>query len=102
MNWQTILGAYLVVLSGMSFVLAGFDKSIAGGNARRIRERTFYLLALAGGSPGLLLGMHIFRHKTQKASFQFVVGLILLLQVVLVYAIVRLLDDRTPTLFPEI
>ena len=82
---QTSILYYFAVLSVFSFVLTGYDKAIAGGNHRRIRERTFYILAMFGGSPGLLLGMHLFRHKTQKASFQFVLGIILLAQAVIVY-----------------
>ena len=82
---QTYILMYFGTLSAFSFVLAGYDKAIAGGNHRRISERAFYILAILGGSPGLLLGMNVFRHKTRKASFQFVLGIILLIQAIAVF-----------------
>jgi uncharacterized membrane protein YsdA (DUF1294 family) len=36
----------------------------------RVRESTLQLLALAGGWPGALVGMHYFQHKTRKTGFQ--------------------------------
>lgn len=38
------------------------------------------LLAALGGSIGALLGMHLFRHKTQHKKFRYGVPLILLAQ----------------------
>jgi uncharacterized membrane protein YsdA (DUF1294 family) len=44
-------------------------------------------MALLGGSPGVLLGIHVFRHKTRKASFQFVLLLIVVAQFALLRAL---------------
>jgi uncharacterized membrane protein YsdA (DUF1294 family) len=44
--------------------------------ARRISERTLFLLALFLGGIGIYAGMFLFRHKTQK--WYFVIGMPLL------------------------
>jgi uncharacterized membrane protein YsdA (DUF1294 family) len=85
--------ALVLVMSVAGFAAMGVDKSIAKGNEkreakgkkprRRIRERTLFLLALLGGSPGVLLGMYVFRHKTKHRSFVLGIPAILILQVAL-------------------
>lgn len=74
------LAAWIGVASLVAFGLAGYDKSAARAGRSRIRERTLLLWALAGGSPGLLLGMLLFRHKTRKAAFLVPFALIAALQ----------------------
>lgn len=71
-----------------SIMSMGLDKSLARSSSLRIPEVVLYLQALVGGAPGILLGIHIFKHKTRKASFQFVLLLIVTAQV----ALFRLLD----------
>jgi uncharacterized membrane protein YsdA (DUF1294 family) len=61
------------------------DKSQARKGGQRVRERTLLLLALLGGSPGLVLGMLMVRHKTKKASFLGRLVLILLVQAALAW-----------------
>jgi uncharacterized membrane protein YsdA (DUF1294 family) len=81
----TTLGAilsYIIAVNLTSFILCGYDKGIAGSSSTRVPEAVFFGSALIGGSAGLLFGMNLFRHKTQKASFQFVLALILALQIV--------------------
>lgn len=68
-----------------AFVLCVADKARARRGAGRVRERTLLGLALVGGSPGLVVGMLVARHKTRKAAFLGPLGLILLLQGALVY-----------------
>jgi uncharacterized membrane protein YsdA (DUF1294 family) len=60
------------VTSLASFLAYGVDKRRAGIGGPRVPERTLHLLDLLGGWPGGWLGQRRFRHKTQKASFQFV------------------------------
>jgi len=50
---------------------------------RRTPEATLLLLAVLGGSPGALLAMHLFRHKTLHKKFTLGIPLILVAQVVL-------------------
>lgn len=59
-------------MSIITFVLYGFDKAQARRGGRRIREATLHLLALSGGFPGGWAGRSVFRHKTQKDFFLFV------------------------------
>lgn len=61
-----------VVVSCITFLAYFFDKVKAGQEQWRIREDTLQLLSLLGGWPGGLLAQRTFRHKTRKASFQFV------------------------------
>ncbi len=84
LSGYTILLAYGAIINVYAFLLFGFDKSRSTQNgARRIRERTLWLSMLFGGSLGALLGMHLFRHKTKKLSFQSVAALILMVQILI-------------------
>jgi len=76
------LGCYLMALNIAVWALVGYDKSVSGTQATRMPEKAAYVLALLGGSVGLLAGMRMFRHKTCKAGFQYVVALIVVLQAV--------------------
>lgn len=69
-------------LSGIFIMLA--DKRRARKNKWRIQERTLFLIALAGGSPGCLAGMYLFRHKTRHWYFVLGMPFILVLQIALV------------------
>ena len=83
-----ILVIYLVVINIITFFYYGYDKMRSQLRERRISEKTLWILALIGGSAGALLGMHFFRHKTKKLSFQAVIAIILTLQIWLVYYLV--------------
>lgn len=76
---------YLFLINVVTFFLCAIDKRAARAGNWRISEKTLFMFALIGGSPGLLAGMKSFRHKTRKASFQLVVGLILVVQIFLLY-----------------
>lgn len=80
-----LLIAYLVLINILAFFYYGFDKTRSQiDNARRVSEKTLWLLALIGGSVGALAGMRFFRHKTKKASFQAGIAVIVALQVLLI------------------
>ncbi len=65
---------YLIAMSAAAFALMGLDKwNSKRKGAGRVPERTFFLLAALGGSPGAICGMLFFRHKTRH--WYFVVGL---------------------------
>lgn len=76
---------YIVIINVITFFAYGLDKLKSQVKAQRISERMLWLLTLMGGSIGALAGMHFFRHKTKKVSFQLVVTLILLVQIALLY-----------------
>jgi uncharacterized membrane protein YsdA (DUF1294 family) len=88
-----LLGAYantslavsgLLAINVAAFVCMGLDKSLARSHAMRIPETILYLLALLGGSMGILVGIQIFKHKTRKAAFQFVLLMVVAIQLALV------------------
>jgi uncharacterized membrane protein YsdA (DUF1294 family) len=77
MKW---LALWCGALSAIAFLAHGLDKRSAARGTCRVRERTLHLLAAAGGWPGALLGMRVFRHKTRKLSFRLVTAAIVLLE----------------------
>ena len=82
------LGIWLILINLVTFFVFGFDKLKAKykeshENARRVPERTLFLLAAIGGSLGALLGMRVWRHKTLHRSFRFGIPAILLLQLLI-------------------
>lgn len=73
------MDVYLLGMNLLSFLLYGWDKHLAMRKKRRIPERSLLFLALLGGGPGALLAMLLFRHKTQKPLFRFMIPLLSLL-----------------------
>lgn len=76
---------WLVPVNLIAFLIFGLDKWKAKRKAHnaavsRIPEKTLFLLAILGGSPGALLGMRIFHHKTLHKTFRFGIPAILVLQ----------------------
>ena len=77
---KIIVGA-VICINAAAFLAYGADKKRAQKNRWRVPEETLFLLAAFGGAAGALLGMHIFRHKTQKALFKIGVPCMLILQI---------------------
>lgn len=73
---------YLFLVNAAGFALMLIDKQKAKKNKWRIPERTLMTVAAIGGSPGSLLGMYAFRHKTQHPKFTIGIPVILALQIV--------------------
>ncbi|HET7307540.1 MAG TPA: cold shock and DUF1294 domain-containing protein [Gammaproteobacteria bacterium] len=67
----TVVGFYALV-SAVTFILYGSDKSAAQRGAWRIPEAHLHLAAVTGGWPGALIAQRVFRHKTKKQPFQLV------------------------------
>ncbi len=74
---------YLIVINILTFLVFGIDKRKARKGRWRIPEATLIGLSAAGGSIGALLGMHLFRHKTQKRKFTLGIPAILIAQAAL-------------------
>lgn len=81
----------LLAWNALVLIVYGADKYAAGKGRRRVPERTLILMAVLLGAPGALVGMYLFRHKTQKPKFSIGVPLILVAQAVLTYLAVRAL-----------
>jgi uncharacterized membrane protein YsdA (DUF1294 family) len=75
----------LLAINCTAFAMHGFDKSAAQNNKLRVPERIFWFLVLFGGAVGTLLGMKFFRHKTRKASYQFMVLVMILIHLAIVH-----------------
>ena len=63
----------LAALNLAGLAVCFVDKRRAKRKAWRVRERTFFLLALLGGGCGVWGGMYLFRHKTRH--WYFVIGI---------------------------
>jgi uncharacterized membrane protein YsdA (DUF1294 family) len=64
-----ILLAWLVVVNVATAAAYAYDKLAAPRGGRRVRERTLWLLCLAGGVGGAWLVFFGMRHKTRHRSF---------------------------------
>ena len=73
-----------VNLAGMLAVF--LDKWRAQREKWRIRERTLFLFALLGGTPGVYAAMRLCRHKTLHKRFMWGLPAIFALQIALVCA----------------
>ena len=71
MSSWIIISVYFIA-GTITFILYALDKSSAKSNRWRIQEKTLHLCGLIGGWPGALLAQRLFRHKTQKTSFQII------------------------------
>lgn len=80
-TWTQLGIAYVAFINLITLGLFWFDKWMARGRGWRVPEVILWLSAALGGSPGALLAMSWFRHKTKKLSFQLVFVVILLVQI---------------------
>ena len=71
---------YLLAVNLLGFMLMGWDKRQAKRDGWRVKEKILFLLALAGGSLGVLYGMHRCVHKTKHLSFKLGIPVIILIQ----------------------
>ena len=85
MNLHSLMMYYLLAVNMVAFAAFGIDKYKAKRGLWRISEATLLLLAVVGGSLGALMGMRIWRHKTQHAKFRYGLPLIILAQIALIY-----------------
>ena len=76
-DWRLLVGVPLV-LSVFTVFAYRSDKRRAEAGEWRIPESTLHISAFLGGWPGAFLAQRLFRHKTAKASFQFVFWIIVL------------------------
>lgn len=76
MSFLEIAAVSYAILSLATLAAYAADKRAARRpGARRVRERTLHLWALAGGFPGAFLGQSLLRHKTRHLSFAVVTTL---------------------------
>ncbi|MCP1102245.1 uncharacterized membrane protein YsdA (DUF1294 family) [Aequitasia blattaphilus] len=71
---------YLLIINLITFIAFAVDKNNARKQRWRIRVTTLLGLSFIGGSLGGLLGMYLFRHKTQKKAFTIGIPFMLIMQ----------------------
>jgi uncharacterized membrane protein YsdA (DUF1294 family) len=72
MDWRLYYLIWLAIASGFTFILYGLDKFQSKRDGWRVPEVVLHGLALLGGFPGGWAGRSVFRHKTKKGFFVFV------------------------------
>ncbi|AEH60080.1 protein of unknown function DUF1294 [Methanosalsum zhilinae DSM 4017] len=87
MELLLIVLTYLVFINAAGLYLMGLDKKKAVMKERRISEKTFFSLAIAGAGPGIYAGMRTFRHKTLHKRFSLGIPMIMGLQVLVILEI---------------
>lgn len=64
-----LIFSVLFWVSIIAFGLYGFDKHLAVYQRSRVPEAVLFVVGALGGAFGALMGMLLFRHKTQKVLF---------------------------------
>jgi uncharacterized membrane protein YsdA (DUF1294 family) len=82
-----LLLAWLVAINLATAATYAYDKLAAPRGARRIRERTLWILCLAGGVGGAWLVFLAMRHKTQHRSFWIVQSIATVLWVTILVSV---------------
>jgi len=80
---------FLLVANLITFCVFGFDKWQAKKHQWRISENTLLGISLLGGIIGAASGMIIFNHKVSKKSFLMKFILVVLIDLVLFYRLIR-------------
>ncbi|MEF9477963.1 DUF1294 domain-containing protein [Chryseobacterium sp. RRHN12] len=80
---------FLFIINLITFGAFGFDKWQAKKHQWRISENTLLGISLLGGILGAASGMIIFSHKVSKKSFLVKFILVVLVDLVLFYRLMR-------------
>ncbi|AZA55159.1 DUF1294 domain-containing protein [Chryseobacterium sp. G0201] len=75
----------LLIVNLITLSVFALDKWKAVKHQRRISENTLLFITFLCGTIGSLLGMLIFRHKVSKKSFLLKFGLVVVIQIILIY-----------------
>ena len=86
-----IFFAYIAVVSLCSIVACIYDKKISKRNNVKLRipEKSLFIWSAVGGSLVMFITMKLIRHKTKHLSFMIGIPVIFILQVALMYALIR-------------
>ena len=83
------LSLYLLIINLLSIIVCRVDKSAAIKSRRRIPEKTLFLLSLLGGATFMYITMLTIRHKTKHLKFMLTLPLIIILQMSLLFFIIK-------------
>ena len=79
----------IVIINIVTFIIYGIDKYKAKKGKWRIPENSLIGLAIIGGSIGAYLGMRVWHHKTMHLKFKYGIPLIIIIQLIAAYMIVK-------------
>lgn len=82
---------HLICINIITFIAYGTDKRAAIRGDWRVPEANLHTLEFLGGWIGAFLAQKIFHHKTRKKSYQIMFWLMLILQSLAIYIILRYL-----------
>lgn len=88
---KAFLAIYLLAANVLAFAMFGIDKAAARAGRRRIPEKRLFAVSLLGGAPGAWAGMKKWRHKTLHNSFRFGVPLLIVIDAIWVYAVLKMI-----------
>lgn len=74
---------YILAINIVGFIAMMYDKAMARAHKYRVPENRLLLIAAAGGSIGVYLGIHVFRHKVNNLMFTLGVPIILIVQIII-------------------
>ena len=84
-----VLFLHLISINIVTFLAYGYDKKAVTKNNFRIPESHLHALEFLGGWIGALLGQKIFRHKTKKSSYQSFFWAMFIVELLLIYIILK-------------
>lgn len=82
---------YIIIINLYAIYIMYIDKKNAKGKKWRVPEAKLFVIAILLGSPGILIGMQIFRHKTKHLKFVYGIPTILIIQIYIVYKLLKVL-----------
>lgn len=80
---------YLILINFVSLFAYRLDKRKSEKGKWRIKESTLLILSFVGGGIGSMLGMGLYRHKTQKNKFKFGVPLLTIVSIIIIWFIIK-------------
>jgi uncharacterized membrane protein YsdA (DUF1294 family) len=87
-----LLVFHLISINLVTFIAYGTDKKAAKSKDWRIPESNLHTLEVLGGWAGAILGQKIFRHKTNKRSYQNFFWLLMIVEITTSYVILKFLN----------
>ncbi|SEA19790.1 Uncharacterized membrane protein YsdA, DUF1294 family [Flavobacterium gillisiae] len=81
-----ILFYCFLIINTLGFLVTAYDKYLAKAQKRRIPEKTLLSFVAFGGTVGAGIAMLLFRHKTSKRTYLLKFWVIVVIQIVLLYA----------------
>ena len=83
---------YLLAISIVSIIVCIYDKFASKhATKHRTRESTLLLLSALGGSVAMFVTMQLIRHKTKHVKFMLGIPLIIIAQIAIAIAVIKML-----------